>query len=176
MIWAKFESQKFRDEAIKKCAKPAFKFRNCKIWAEKDLAFGFRQLISLLLGIRKDFIDRGLDKAGIQVDREHYMLSYYNNWVCKVYLDNKNKLQYKLNEEWTEYLCAGAFEELKSTCDTRITKGSGKGKSKSKPEQGCPDGYIGSISPNILHEAPTISFNDDPTEASVSTPKFRINS
>ena len=60
---------------------------------------GFRQLISLLLGIRKDFIDRGLDKAGIWVDKEHYMISYYNDWVCKVYLDNDNKLQYELNEE-----------------------------------------------------------------------------
>ena len=68
------------------------------------------------------------------MDKEHYMLSYYNDWVCKVYLDNDSKLQYELNEEWTEYLCEGAFEELKITCDTRIMKGGGKGKSKSKPE------------------------------------------
>ena len=42
IFWAKVDSQQSRDKATKKCAKPAFKFKNCKIWAEKDLKFKFR--------------------------------------------------------------------------------------------------------------------------------------
>ena len=134
MIWAKFDSQKSRDDTIKKCAKPAFKLKNSKIQAEKDLKFGFRQLISLLLGIRKNFIERGLHKSGIWVDKEQYTISYYDDWVCSIYLDTDDKLQYTLNEEWTEYLCEGNFEELRNQVSDRIAKGGGKGKSKKKSE------------------------------------------
>ena len=87
MIWAKFEDQKTRDEAIKKLAKPSFKFKGEKIWAEKDLKYTDRQLINFLLGIRKGLIDRDLDKGSIWIDKDAFSLYYFDELPVQVKYD-----------------------------------------------------------------------------------------
>ena len=58
------------------------------------------------------------------------MIFSYDDWVCQVYLDDNDKLAYKLNESWVEYLCQGKFEQLRDEHSDRIAKGGGQGKSK----------------------------------------------
>ena len=72
MIWIQYESEQIRDNSIRKLAKPSFKFNGTKIWTEKDLKFEFRQLVSFLLGIRKDCIERGLEKSGLWIDKDQF--------------------------------------------------------------------------------------------------------
>ena len=128
MMWIQFDSQASRDDSIKKFAKSSFKFKSQKIWAEKDLKYSDRQLISLLLGIRKDFIDRKLEKRGIWIAKESFSLYYFDDMVIQ--LNFEDSLQCNFGVDWASYLCEGNFEELKSNCADRITKGNGKGKGK----------------------------------------------
>ena len=79
MIWVEFESQHFRDEAIKKCSKSSFQFKDKKIWAEKDLDYEQRQLLSLLLDIRKNFGERNQLKEQLWVDKDAFILNYYDD-------------------------------------------------------------------------------------------------
>ena len=134
MVWVKFSSTAFRDDALKKCARPSFKYKDTKIWADKDLPYDKRQLISCLLGMRKNFITRGLDTGGIYVDKDALQLSYYGDMVVTLSNEN-NRMMFQFGDGWSEYCCEGNFEELHQTCENRLSKGHGKGKSKTKSKQ-----------------------------------------
>ena len=112
-VQTEFESEQIRNKSIRKLAKPSFKFKTTKIWAEKDLEYKFRQLISFLLAIRKDCIDRGLDKVGLWIDKEQSSLSYYDEEIMTTYIDGDGQMQQQINPEWMDYMIDGKFEELK---------------------------------------------------------------
>ena len=110
------------------------KYKGAKNWVEKDLKFEFRQLIGLLLGIRKNFIERNLEKAALWIEKDAFSLFYYDEEIITLAIDEDKKIIQKINPEWVEYLSEGNYEELRSTCNVRIAKGGGKGKKKSKSE------------------------------------------
>ena len=113
MIWVQYESEHIRDSSIKKLAKPSFKFKSSKIWAEKDLKFEQRQLISLLLGIRRNFIEQGLEKSGLWIEKDAFQLSYYDDWIISVYTDTEEKtIKQEMNPEWVEYICEGNVHSM----------------------------------------------------------------
>jgi hypothetical protein len=129
MLWVKFSSTVLRDDALKKIARPAFKHGTVKIWADKDFPYDVRQLITCLLGVRKDLISRGLDTAGIFVDKDGLQIFYYGDVILTLACVD-NRMEYNFGTNWSDYCYHGTFEDLQKTCETRLTKGRGKGKSK----------------------------------------------
>ena len=101
MVWVKFSSTALCDDALKKCARPSFKYKDTKIWADKDFPYDKRQLISCLLGMQKNFITRGLDTGGIYVDKDALQLSYYGDMVVTLSNEN-NRMMFQFGDEWSE--------------------------------------------------------------------------
>ena len=79
MVWVQFQSEKERDEIIKKLPKPNCKMASTKIWVDKDLPYKERQFVAFLSGIRKNCIDRKLDKEALYVDEDTFSLHYDND-------------------------------------------------------------------------------------------------
>ena len=131
MMWIKFNTASDRDDAIKKCAKSSFKMDGTKIWTEKDLPYDVRQMISLLLALRKEFITNGLLKEGMYMDKSNFSLYYYQDLVMTLELLD-NQVQCHMNSEWIHYIAKTNFEEIKLVCNTRLMKGSVKDKQKPK--------------------------------------------
>ena len=98
MVWVQFQTEKDRDEAMKKMPKANCKMGTTKIWIDKDLPYEERQLVASLLAIRKNCVDRKLAKAALWVDKDTYSLSYYDDFIIGLSIDEK-KLHWEFGED-----------------------------------------------------------------------------